>query len=263
MKVVPQSDENILVFPPAIPFHPKPKRKADDEGDKSKYVKLDIPIGKENDATKAEKTEWSFRVLDDGADAEDYVQWRIRLEEVVEAMSLDTPEKKHAVIQTTLRGDARTRFSSGWSSVEIPQNASATRVKELQEKRLLKGFYALAKPLFVPVESAWRRQRSYLRYHVRFGNMSVAEFKRRLNEQNEFLKYFPPPPGKRSVSQLTEEELVEIVDRAKPVEYHCDVLANNYDPYQKTLQEFTEYLERLETKKNIQQSTSSRRQRRR
>ena len=88
--------------------------------------------------------------------------------------------------------------------------------------------------------------------------MSVAEFKRRLNEQNEFLKYFPPPPGKRSVSPLTEEELVEIVDRAKPVEYHCDVLANNYDPYQKTLQEFTEYLERLETKKNIQQAMAKR-----
>jgi hypothetical protein len=28
MKVA-QADENILVFPPAIPFHPKPKKKAD------------------------------------------------------------------------------------------------------------------------------------------------------------------------------------------------------------------------------------------
>ena len=65
--------------------------------------------------------------------------------------------------------------------------------------------------------------------------MTVAEFKRRLVEQNEFLKYFPTPAGKKSVSKLTEEELVEIIDRAKPVEYHCDVLANNYDPYQKTL----------------------------
>ena len=128
----------------------------------------------------------------------------------------------------------------------------------MAEKRLFKGCISLAKQLFVPIDSAWRRQRSYLRYHVRFGNLSVAEFKRRLNEQNEFLKYFPPPPGKRSVSQLTEEELVEIVDRAKPVEYHCDVLANNYDPYQKTLQEFTEYLERLETKKNIQQAMAKR-----
>jgi hypothetical protein len=112
--------------------------------------------------------------------------------------------------------------------------------------------------LFVPVDSAWRRQRSYLRYHVKFGNMTVAEFKRRLVEQNEFLKYFPTPTGKKSVSKLTEEELVEIMDRAKPVEYHCDVLANNYDPYQKTLQEYTEYLERLEVKHNIQKAMAKR-----
>ena len=259
MKVALTDEKDLLVFPPAIPFHPKPKKKADDERDKSKFVTLEVPIGRGNTvSTNKDTTEWSFRVFDDGADAEDYVQWRIRLEEVVEAMYLDTPEKKYAVIQTTLRGEARTRFASGWNSVEIPSTAAATKVKELQEKRLLKGFNALAKPLFVPVESAWRRQRSYLRYHVKFGNMTVAEFKRRLVEHNDFLRYFPPPPGKRSVSQLTEEELVEIIDRAKPVEYHCDVLANNYDPYQKTLQEYTEYLERLETKHGIQKAMARR-----
>ena len=146
-------------------------------------------------------------------------------------MHLDTPDKKYKVLQQALRGEARARFNTAWHSVEIPKNASPGRIQVMSEKRLNKGYNALAKQLFVPVDSAWRRQRSYLRYHVKFGNMTVAEFRRRLIEQNEFLKYFPAPAGK-SVSKLTEEELVEIVDRAKPVEYHCDVLANNYDPYQ-------------------------------
>jgi hypothetical protein len=57
---------------------------------------------------------------------------------------------------------------------------------------------------------------------------------------------------------MEEELLVEIVDRAKPVEYHCDVLANIYDPYHKTLQEYTEYLERLEVKHNIQKAMAKR-----
>lgn len=247
-----------MVFPPAIPFHPKPKKKADDEKeDETKTVTFKVTLGRGEDETNAQKTEWSFRVFEDDGDAEEYVKWRIRFEELAEAMQLDTPEKKYKVLQQALRGEARARFNTAWHSVEIPTNVSPGRFQVMSEKRLKKGYNALAKQLFVPVDSAWRRQRSYLRYHVKFGNMTVAEFRRRLIEQNEFLKYFPAPAGK-SVSKLTEEELVEIVDRAKPVEYHCDVLANNYDPYQKTLQEYTEYLERLEVKHNIQKAMAKR-----
>ena len=248
-----------MVFPPAIAFHPKPKKKADDDkDDETKTVTFKVTIGRGEDATKAEKTEWSFRVFEDGGDAEEYVKWRIRFEELAEAMHLNTPDKKYHVLQQALRGEARARFNTAWHSVDIPSSLSTNKALELSEKRLNKGYNALAKQLFVPVDSAWRRQRSYLRYHVKFGNMTVAEFKRRLVEQNEFLKYFPTPAGKKSVSKLTEEELVEIIDRAKPVEYHCDVLANNYDPYQKTLQEYTEYLERLEVKHHIQKAMAKR-----
>lgn len=207
-------EKDLMVFPPAIPFHPKAKKKADDEKeDETKNVTFKVAIGR-GDVTKAEKTEWSFRVFEDGGDAEDYVKWRIRFEELAEAMHLDTPDKKFHVLQQALRGEARARFNAAFHSIEIPTNASPTKEQELSEKRLKKGYNALAKQLFVPVDSAWRRQRSYLRYHVKFGNMTVAEFRRRLMEQNEFLKFFPTPAGKnKSVSKLTEEELVEIVDR--------------------------------------------------
>ena len=45
MKVALTDEKDLLVFPPAIPFHPKPKKKADDERDKSKFVTLEVPIG--------------------------------------------------------------------------------------------------------------------------------------------------------------------------------------------------------------------------
>jgi hypothetical protein len=105
-------------------------------------------------------------------------------------MHLDTPDKKFPVLQQALRGEARARFNAAFHSIEIPTSMSASKAKELAEKRLIKGFNALAKQLFVPVDSAWRRQRSYLRFHVKFGNMTVAEFRRRLMEQNEFLSIF-------------------------------------------------------------------------
>ena len=193
-------ERDLVVFPPAIPFHPTAKKKADDEKeDETKTVTFKVTIGRGEDATKSEKTEWSFRVFEDGGDAEEYVKWRIRFEELAEAMHLDTPDKKFPVLQQALRGEARARFNAAFHSIEIPTSMSASKAKELAEKRLVKGFNALAKQLFVPVDSAWRRQRSYLRFHVKFGNMTVAEFRRRLMEQNEFFKVLSNSGGQKQV----------------------------------------------------------------
>jgi hypothetical protein len=79
----PSVERDLMVFPPAIPFHPNAKKKADDEKeDETKTVTFKVTIGRGEDATKSEKTEWSFRVFEDGGDAEEYVKWRIRFEEL-------------------------------------------------------------------------------------------------------------------------------------------------------------------------------------
>jgi hypothetical protein len=46
-----------------------------------------VTLGRGEDETNAQKTEWSFRVFEDDGDAEEYVKWRIRFEELAEAMS--------------------------------------------------------------------------------------------------------------------------------------------------------------------------------
>ena len=78
---------------------------------------------------------------------------------------------------------------------------------------------------------------------------------------NKCLKYFPVPPHKNFVSALNEEEHVIILNRAKPIEYHMDVLAVDYDPYAKSFQEYVKYIERLETKhvlrKKLEQNPNS------
>ncbi len=94
-------------------------------------------------------------------DAEEDVKWRIRFEELAEAMHLNTADKQYTVLQTSLRGEARARFNNAWHGIEIWSNANSTKIKELMEKRLTNGFDALTKQLFVPVESAWRQQQSY------------------------------------------------------------------------------------------------------
>ena len=100
-------ERDLMVFPPAIPFHPKPKKKADDEKeDETKNVTFKVILSRGEDEEEIEKTEWLFRVFEDGGDAEDYVKWLIWIEELAEAMELDTPEKKHKVLQQALRGEA-------------------------------------------------------------------------------------------------------------------------------------------------------------
>ena len=249
MKTV-TSNNDLLAFEPSIWFERKKGKAIDKEkgAEKDKFVKFDVPVNR-GEGSDENTTEWCIRVFDTG-DAEEYCKWRIAFEELAEAMRWTTVEQKFTVLQTILRGEARARFNGGYNSLETQTRGGARRESE-KEEQLRQGFHAMTKELFVPTESAWRRQRSYMRYHLTMEKTTVGEFKRRLVEMNKYLKYFPAPRGRNATSALSESELVEIMDRAKPPEYQMDILASNYDPYSKSLQEFTEYLERLETKKTI------------
>ena len=244
MKVKTKSD--LLAYPPSILFHATTKKKNTSEKDeldnKTNYAKFYVPIDESD--TGNNTTEWSLKKYEKGT-AEEFIQFRMRVEELY--IVLNTPDdNKYNVLQTLLRGEAKQTFNTGYTS--------AGKAKKSEPMKLKAGYEAMCKHLFTPTESAWRRQRSYMRYHLKFNNMTVNEFKQRLLEMNEYLKFFPVPKGKNGVSTLTEEELVEIMDHAKPVEYQLDILTADYDPYSKSLQEFVEYLERLETKATLRKS---------
>ena len=85
-----------------------------------------------------------------------------------------------------------------------------------------------------------------MHHQLYFTTSNFKAFEHRLKQLNKYLKYFPIPPGKRSISALPEENLIEIIDNSKPLEYNQQMLQNNYDPYDKSLEEFSQYLERLE-----------------
>ena len=82
------------------------------------------------------------------------------------------------------------------------------------------------------------------------------------SQLNNYLKYFPVPPQKGEVKPLSEDDLMEIIDNAKPLKYKQTMLQNNYDPYDKILEEFAGYVEKLEqaakfTKLQMSMTTSS------
>ena len=85
-----------------------------------------------------------------------------------------------------------------------------------------------------------------MRYQLYFTTTNFENFFHRLKQMNTYLKYFPIPPQKGKVKPLSDEDLIEIIDNAKPLEYNQAMLQNNYDPYDKTLDEFVRYIEKLE-----------------
>ena len=59
------------------------------------------------------------------------------------------------------------------------------------------------------------------------------------------------------VTSLEDDELLEIIDRAKPMEYQQALLAANYDPYSQSVNDYITYLERLEASAKIAKALSN------
>ena len=90
-----------------------------------------------------------------------------------------------------------------------------------------------------------------MRYHLYFAQGQFRDFKVRLLELNRYLKYFPVLENKKTVTCLPDDKLIEIIDKAKPVPYQQALLTSNYDPYCKSMEEYSQYLEKLEASAKI------------
>ena len=88
------------------------------------------------------------------------------------------------------------------------------------------------------------KQKTYMRYQLRLCNGGIKAFVDRLIEVNNYLTHFPT--GNGVPAKLPNEKLIEIIDRAKPLAWHVAMLTANIEPSAMSLQEVTEYFERLE-----------------
>ena len=78
-------------------------------------------------------------------------------------------------------------------------------------------------------------------------NVMVREFIARMCETNDCLTHFPSP-GNRP---LSDTEMVEIIDRAKPHEWHAKMLEADVAPHAMSLAQLEECFKRLETAEKI------------
>jgi hypothetical protein len=241
-KVAVLQQQALHINPPAIPFRRKHKKSDEDDGPETKKIKIKIDPEDED----SDELEVKAFLFEDGP-AEDWVKWRMQLEELIRDIPLQDGTAKMKTAKALLKGEARERFQIISLDLEIALDPTNPEAKE---EMFSEAIERLGRRYF-DSDYAYRRQRNYLRYHVFMLDMNYKEFKEELLRQNTYLRYFPIPPDRETCEPFDDDELVEIVDRAKRIEWQRDLLTANLDPYSMTLDEYSQYLEKLEVKYNM------------
>ena len=196
---------------------------------------------------------WRFgraTVFNEG-EAEDWIRWRIQLDELIRDKNLRTGRQKIVLAKALLKGNAREKFSN--LLVDLAMNEEDLEDDVGQDNEFDEAIERLGLDYFASA-NAYRRQRNYLRYHIFMMDMTLNDFRTELRRQNNFLRYFPIPDDRESCEMIPDDELVDIVDRAKRIEWQRDLLTANIDPYTLTLEEYYRYLEKLEVKHTLDQT---------
>ena len=230
--------QRLASFPPPIPFEKTQVKNKDKDEEKDRYKSFEIKY--DANEKDSDKMEVKIKVFEDGT-PEDYVKWMEGYKELEIMKPLTKPLEKLKVVRSILKGSYLETFNS-----KIPE-----AVAELTEENVEAALGAVALKAFKNDPHAYRRQVQYMRYHLYFTTSNFTPFLHHLRQMNQFLRFFPVPPQKKKVKSLPDDQLIEIIDNAKPLEYHQQMLQNNYDPFDKSLEAFAQYIERLETSAKI------------
>ena len=246
---------------PPIPFEVK-KSDSDDtkvstDDNDTEVRTFTLKIGEERHATVEKKV----RVFYDGS-PKDWVKFRMDLEDLEKELPLTMYDQKYKAIDTLLKGKSRTQFrTAAHNRVSLIDERDKTpdELAKLKWNVLEPALNEVAWSVFV-TSNPLRRQKYYMRHYIfKEDHVSVRDFTRTLTEYNLYLKYFPYKESRnKRPKPLPDDELADIVNRAKPIRWHKDMLGANIDPYSLTYQNFVDYLERLEVKDSLDGASKKR-----
>ena len=77
-------------------------------------------------------------------------------------------------------------------------------------------------------------------------------FATRLRELNNYLPYFPREEGKAEPSKLSDDNLIQILNQAKPEEWQSVILGANIELYKFDFQGTVDYFEKLEVRQALE-----------
>ena len=245
--VEPQTD--IAINTPSIPFN-KPKKSKEKSDDEGNYKKIEVPIDPGNANSKT--IEKKVRLFGDSdTSPEAWVKWRIELEEIIRDYPLETGEHKASMALALLKGSARDKFQQTLLTLDTENNGRPEEQKKSRNEIFNMTLLEVGKSYF-PIMYAYQKQLVYMQHYLKLGSHTVRNFATRLRELNNYLPYFPREKGKPEPAKLSDDDLVFILNQAKPEEWQAVILGANIELYQFDFQGTVDYFEKLEVRQAIE-----------
>ena len=79
----------------------------------------------------------------------------------------------------------------------------------------------VGKSSYFPILYAYQKKIVYMQHYLKLGSHTVRNFATHLRELNNYLPYFPLEKGKLEPCKLSDDELVFILNQAKPEEWQA------------------------------------------
>ena len=235
--------------PPSIPYKQE-ESKLDENTTVIEYV---IPT----EGTSTNKIKREMPVFIDGS-SEDVAKWLEKMDYFFKDAKVTTASIKEQYYITCLANSALVKFQEV-NAVEKRKNAARPTRSRLSEDDLLKQVINEWKIHYFPGgKHAYRNQANYMRHGIVMGESdSIKSFASRLRSMNNYLSYFPTTGDGSAPTPLSEDELIDILDRAKPIAWHMAMLAARVDTFDMKWDDIIDYYQRLELRsdlENLQQS---------
>ena len=240
---------NLALNPPSIYFD-KPKKSTEKSDDEGNYKKIEVPIEAGNANSK--NIEKKIRLFGDyDTSPEAWVKWRIELEEVIRDYPLESGKQKASMALALLKGSARDKFQQTLRELDTENAARPARQKKTPDELFQMVMNEVGKSYF-PILHAYQKQVVYMQHYLRLGGHTVRNFATRLRELNNYLPYFPREEGKAAPSKLSDDDLIQILNQAKPEEWQSVILGANIELYKFDFQGTVDYFEKLEVRQALE-----------
>ena len=231
-----ETQMNISINTPSIPFD-KPKKSEDKFDDEGNYKKIEVPIepGKKNSKTIEKKV----RVFGDSdMSPEGWIKWRIELDEIIRDYPLETGKHKATMALALLKGSARDKFQQTLLTLDTESTEKPEIDRQDQKVNFNMALTEVGKSYFL-IMYAYQKSSWY--------KCNIFE----VRKSHGYLPYFPHGKGKPEPCKLLDDELVFILNQAKPEEWQAIILGANIELYKFDFQGTVNYFEKLEVMKAL------------
>ena len=235
------------IWPPPVPFKrfSKDKNKAKEEKeDKEKFRTFEISF----DPTDADSDTYDrkIRVFEEGT-PEEWVLHQMEVEDLFTTAGYVESEKRLAVWRALFDGKAKDYFRYYLNARTVENNAKEEDDQEDGNVVLQHVLNDVARKIFGNEwKIAARTQKTYMRNNLHIEDKNPEVFYDRLKELNRYLPYFPYRDGQAPPDTLPEDEIMDILDRAKKIDWHVTMLSQGRRPESfEDAESLVEYLKQL------------------